>query len=72
MSGINITLIDGILVGFIIMHMFFGWRRGFILSVANFFGIIVAFFVSKKFFVAFGALLNKILHGLKVLKNQWS
>lgn len=59
MNGINITLIDGIIIGFIIIHMFLGWKRGLILSLANFFGIIVAFFLSKKFFVEFGELLNK-------------
>ena len=65
MTSMNITLIDGIIIGFIIMHMFFGWRRGLILSIANFFGIIVAFFVSKKFFLAFGELLNKNIKWVK-------
>lgn len=59
MNGMNITLIDGIIIGFIIIHMFLGWKKGLILSLANFFGIIVAFFLSRKFFVAFGELLNK-------------
>jgi hypothetical protein len=65
MSGMNITLIDGILIGFIIIHMFLGWRKGLILSIANFFGIIIAFFVSKKFFVAFGEVLNKNINWVK-------
>ena len=70
MSGINITLIDGIIIGFIIMHMFLAWRKGLILSVANFFGKILAFFVSKKFFVAFGALLNKNIAWLKSFEES--
>ncbi len=70
MSGINITLIDGIIIGFIIMHMFFAWRRGLILSLANFFGIILAFFVSKKFFVAFGGLLNKNIAWVKSFEES--
>lgn len=65
MSGMNITLIDGILIGFIIIHMFLGWKKGLILSLANFFGIIVAFFVSKKFFVEFGEVLNKNISWVK-------
>lgn len=65
MSNVNITLIDGIIIGFAIIHMFLGWKRGLILSLANFFGIIVAFFVSRKFFVEFGELLNKNITWVK-------
>jgi uncharacterized membrane protein required for colicin V production len=65
MNGMNITLIDGIIIGFIIIHMFLGWKKGLILSLANFFGIIVAFFLSRKFFVAFGELLNKNITWVK-------
>jgi len=65
MNGMSITLIDGIIIGFIIIQMFLGWKKGLILSLANFFGIIVAFFVSKKFFIEFGELLNKNITWVK-------
>lgn len=65
MNGINIAVVDGIIIGFIIIHMFLGWKKGLILSLANFFGVIVAFFVSKKYFVDFGELLSKNIDWVK-------
>lgn len=55
----DINILDALLMLFIVVQMYLGWRKGLILSMANIFGIIVAFFLSRKYFVAFGELLNK-------------
>lgn len=65
MNGMDIAIIDGVIIGFIIMHLFLGWRKGLILSLANFFGIIIAFLVSRKFYVEFGELLHKNITWVK-------
>jgi len=65
MSGMSITILDGVIIGFIIIHMFLGWKKGLILSLANFFGVIIAFFVSRKYFLSFGEVLSENIDWVK-------
>src|SRR6056297_189225 len=46
----NFNLVDGIIILLILISIFTGLKKGFIMSLFNFIGIILAFFISKEYY----------------------
>ncbi len=64
------NIVDIIIIVFILINLFLGWRKGLVLSIFNFFGIIVAFIVAKKYFTIFGEFLINNVYWVSELKNN--
>lgn len=64
------NIVDVIIIVFILINLFLGWRKGLVLSVFNFFGIIVAFIIAKKYFTIFGDFLINNVYWVSELKNN--
>jgi len=64
------NIVDVIIIVFILINLFLGWRKGLVLSIFNFFGIIVAFIIAKKYFTIFGDFLINNVYWVSELKNN--
>ena len=65
-----INTLDIIIIIFIIINLFFGWKKGLVLSIFDLGGIIVSFFLTKRYFKEFSKLLLKNVDWLKDLQKN--
>ncbi|MGM0379432.1 MAG: CvpA family protein [Bacillota bacterium] len=65
-----VNTLDIIIIIFIIINLFFGWKKGLILSIFDLGGIIVSFFLTKRYFKKFSELLLKNVDWVKNLQNN--
>jgi|LGOV01.1.fsa_nt_gb uncharacterized membrane protein required for colicin V production len=64
------NVVDIIILSFVVINLFLGWRKGLILSVFNFFGIIVSFIISKKYYAQFGDVVLKNINWVNEFRNN--
>lgn len=57
LSFISGTWIDGAIAALIIYYLFIGWRRGFLLGLADLAGILLSFLLSLKYYTLAGQIL---------------
>ena len=64
------NIVDIILIVFILINMFLGWKKGLVLSIFNFFGIVGAFIIAKKYFIQFSNILLNNVNWVSEFKNN--
>lgn len=70
MNFMDFNVIDTIIIVYILINSFLGWKRGFILSIFNFFSIIGAFIIAKNFFGQFAEILIKNVKWIDTFKEN--
>jgi uncharacterized membrane protein required for colicin V production len=64
------NVVDIIILIFIFINLFLGWKKGLVLSIVNFFGMIISFIVAKKFFYQFGEILTENIYWVNEFRNN--